>query len=128
MRVSGVGGFLASMRESAMTHALVPSNRVESAAVYGRDGQKVGAIERLMLDKKTGIVAYAVVRSGGFLKADVHHYPLPWDSLKYNVVREAYETNLTLEELRRGPSELDGEAFDWGDRSPAYRHPQYWTV
>jgi hypothetical protein len=35
---------------------------------------------------------------------------------------------MTLEEIRSGPSELDGEAFDWGDRSPAYRHPQYWTV
>jgi hypothetical protein len=23
---------------------------------------------------------------------------------------------------------LDGEAFDWGDRSIVYRHPQYWAV
>ena len=36
-----------------MVHALVPSNRVEAAAVYGRDGQKIGTIERLMLEKKT---------------------------------------------------------------------------
>jgi len=111
-----------------MAHALVPSDRVESAAVYGRDGQKIGTIERLMLDKKIGTVAYAVVKSGGFLKADIHHYPLPWDSLKYDVARQAYETKLTLEDLRSGPSELDGEAFDWGARSPVYRHPQYWTV
>ena len=27
-----------------------------------------------------------------------------------------------------GPSELDGEAFDWGDRSPVYQYPQYWTL
>jgi sporulation protein YlmC with PRC-barrel domain len=52
-----------------MVHALVPSNRVETAAIYGRDGQKIGTIERLMLEKKTGTVAHAVVRSGGFLKA-----------------------------------------------------------
>ena len=26
------------------------------------------------------------------------------------------------------PSEFDGEAFDWGDRSEVYRHPQYWAV
>jgi hypothetical protein len=101
---------------------------VETAAVYGRDGQKIGTIARLILEKKTGTVACAVVRCGGFFKADTHHYPAPWNSLKYNVAREAYETNLTLEELRSGPSELDGEAFDWGDRSPVYRHPQYWTV
>ena len=37
--------------------------------------------------------------------------------------------DMSIGELRDGPSELDGDAFDWGDRSLAnYRHPQYWTV
>ncbi len=40
-----------------MVHALVPSDRVEVAAVYGRDGQKIGTIERLMLEKNAGTVA-----------------------------------------------------------------------
>jgi hypothetical protein len=111
-----------------MAHPLIPSDRVETAAVYGRDGQKIGIIERLMLEKKAGTVAYAVVKCGGFLKGNAHHYPLPWDSLKYNVAREAYEANITLEELQRGPSELDGQAFDWGNRSPSYQYPQYWTL
>jgi sporulation protein YlmC with PRC-barrel domain len=111
-----------------MGHTLVPSDRVEAAAVYGRDGQKIGTIERLMLEKKAGTVAYAVVKCGGFLKADTCHYPLPWNSLKYNVARKAYETDLTLEELQSGRSEDDDEAFDWGDRSPIYRQPHYWTV
>jgi hypothetical protein len=33
---------------------------------------------------------------------------------------------LTLDDLRTGPSEFDGDAFDWGDRSRP--HPHYWTV
>ena len=33
-------------------------HRVEAAAVYGRDGQKIGTIERLMLEKKADTVAY----------------------------------------------------------------------
>ena len=111
-----------------MPHTLVPSDHVEAASVYGRGDEKIGTIERLMLEKKSGTVAYAVVRCGGLLKGEVRHYPVPWDSLKYNVARKAYTTNLTLEELRSGPSELDGEAFDWGDRSAIYRHPQYWSV
>ncbi len=111
-----------------MTHALVPSDHVEGAAVYGRDGCKIGTIERLMLDKLSGTVAYAVVRSGGLLTVDQHHYPVEWSSLKFDPARKAYEAATTLDELRGGPSELDGEAFDWGDRSPVYRHPQYWTV
>jgi sporulation protein YlmC with PRC-barrel domain len=111
-----------------MVHTLVPSDRVEAAPVYGRNGETIGTIERLMLDKMTGTVAYAVVRFGGFLKAEKHRYPVLWNSLKYDVARKAYATDLTLEELRSGPSDLDGEAFDWGERSPVYRHPQYWTV
>lgn len=110
-----------------MTHTLVGSDRVEAAAVYDCDGQKIGTIERLMLDKRAGTVAYAVVKSGGFLTGHIHHYPLPWNSLKYDVARQAYETDLTLDELRRGRSELDGE-FDWGDRSLVFQSPQYWTV
>ena len=48
-----------------MQHTMVPSDRVEHVGVYGRDGTKLGTIERLMLDKVTGTVAYAVIRTGG---------------------------------------------------------------
>ena len=48
-----------------MHHTLVPSDRVEHANVYGRDGAKLGTIERLMLDKVSGTVAYAVIKTGG---------------------------------------------------------------
>jgi sporulation protein YlmC with PRC-barrel domain len=75
-----------------MVHTLVPSDRVEAASVYGRDGDKIGTIERLMLEKTTGMVAYAVVKWGGFLGTGQHHYPVPWSSLKYNLARRAYET------------------------------------
>ncbi len=92
-----------------MPHTLVPSDRVEGAPVYGSDGTKIGSIERLMLDKRTGMVAYAVVKTRGRFGA-------------------AYEADVTLEALRSGPSELDGEAFDWGDCSRPYRHPHYWGV
>lgn len=108
-----------------MTHTLVPSDRVEHAAVCGRDGTKLGTIERLMLDKVTGTVAYAVIKTGGLLGSH-HHYPVLWGALKYDPQRQAYRTELTLDELRSGPSEFDGDVFDWGDRS--HPHPHYWSV
>jgi hypothetical protein len=114
--------------EVAMPHRLVPSDHVEGAAVYGRDGKKIGTIERLMLDKHNGTIAYAVVHSGGLLAIERHHYPVEWGSLHFNAGRQAYETSATLDELRGGPSELDGDDFDWGDRSRSYQHPQYWVV
>ncbi len=94
-----------------MGHTLVPSDRVERASVYGRDNKLIGEIERLMLDKRSGTVAYAVVRCGAWLN-EVHHHPIAWDLLKYDISRKAFTTTLTVEDLRSGPSELDGEAFD----------------
>ena len=110
-----------------MYHTLVPSDRVEHASVYGRDGTKLGTIERLMLDKVSGTVAYAVIKTGGLLGTH-HHYPVLWGALRYDPKRQAYEAELTLDDLRSGPCEFDGVAFDWGDRSRSYPHPQYWTV
>ena len=110
-----------------MSHTMVPSDRVEHVAVFGRDGAKLGSIERLMLEKVSGTVAYAVVKTGKLLES-VHHYPIPWRALRYNPSRQAFEAECTLEELRAGPCELDGEDFDWGDRSRAYPHAQYWSV
>jgi hypothetical protein len=110
-----------------MHHTLVPSDRVEHANVYGLDGAKLGTIERLMLDKVAGTVAYAVIKTGGML-ASHHHYPVRWDALRFDPVRQAFVVELTLEDLRAGPSEFDEDDFDWGDRSRSYPHPHYWTV
>src|SRR5262245_27927384 len=101
--------------EDAM-HTLVPSDRIEHVAVYGRDGTKLGTIERLMLEKVSGAMAYAVIKTGGLLGTH-HHYPVQWSGLKYNPARQAFETGLTMEELQAGPCEFDDDTFDWGDRS-----------
>lgn len=110
-----------------MHHSMVPSDRVEHVAVCGRDGARLGIIERLMLDKVSGSVAYAVIRTGGLLGSH-HHYPVSWSALRYDPERQVYETKLTMDELRAGPSEFDDDSFDWGDRARFYPHPHYWTV
>ena|SRR6185437_7524952 len=66
------------------TGTLIGSDKVEGTAVYGADQTKIGSIERVMIDKKTGRVSYAVLSFGGFLGIGDDHYPLPWQSLKYD--------------------------------------------
>ena len=110
-----------------MQHTMVPSDRVEHVAVHSRDGERLGMIERLMLDKVSGTVAYAVIKTGGLLGSH-HHYLILWNALRYDPKRQVYETDLTMNELRAGPSEFDDETFDWGDRARSYPHPHYWTV
>jgi sporulation protein YlmC with PRC-barrel domain len=112
----------------AKPHRLIASDRVERTVVRRSDGTKVGTIERLMIDKVSGKVAYAVVSFGGFMGVGVKHIPVPWDRMKYGVSVDAYEINLSDEELSR--AEADKE-FDWGDRDDVianvnfYRTPPY---
>jgi hypothetical protein len=40
------------------TVSLIGSDKVEGTAVYGADERKIGSIQRIMLDKVSGKVAY----------------------------------------------------------------------
>jgi uncharacterized protein YrrD len=53
-----------SLRE---TPSLIGSDKVDGSAVYRSNGNKVGSIERVMIDKISGKVAYAFVSFGGFM-------------------------------------------------------------
>ena len=66
------------MRETA---GLIGSDKVEGTAVYDAKSEKMGSIERVMIDKRSGQVAYAVLSFGGFLGLGSDYYPLPWDAL-----------------------------------------------
>jgi hypothetical protein len=70
--------------ESRETGGLIGSDKVEGTAVYDARGEKIGSIERVMIDKRSGQVAYAVLSFGGFLGIGSDYYPIPWASLKYS--------------------------------------------
>jgi len=113
-------------------HTLIASDRIEGTAVRRASGEKIGRIERLMLDKVSGKVAYAILSFGGFLGIGNKHLPIPWALLTYNPKLDAYEIDLADEELKRAPYYEADEEFDWGDRSHElkihqhYRSPTYW--
>jgi len=73
------------------TASLIGSDKVEGTPVYRSNGERVGQIERIMIDKISGKVAYAVMSFGGFMGIGEDHYPLPWSLLTYNPRLEGYE-------------------------------------
>jgi hypothetical protein len=66
--------------ETKETAGLIGSDKVEGPAVYGTDDNKIGSIERVMLGKTTGKVAYAVLGFGGFLGIGDDHIRYPGSS------------------------------------------------
>ena len=49
------------------TPNLIASDKVEGTAVYGIDADRIGSIQRIILEKRGGRVGYAVLSFGGFL-------------------------------------------------------------
>ena len=88
------------------TSTLIGSDKVEGTPVYRLNGDSVGQIERVMIDKLTGKVAYAVMSFGGVLGMGEDYYPLPWSVLTYNTALGGYEVNVTefLEARRAEPT------------------------
>ena len=52
------------MDTSTSTHDVISSDRVEGTAVYDAAGDKLGSIDELMIDKRSGQVRYAVLEFG----------------------------------------------------------------
>lgn len=96
------------------THALIAADKVEGTSVYDAKGEKMGSIHRLMIDKMTGKVNYAVMSFGGFLGIGDRYHPLPWSMLTYDEGLEGYVVDLSREKLKAAPSYAESE-LAWQD-------------
>ena len=114
--------------EANETGTLIGSDKVEGTAVYGADDTKIGTIERVMIDKTSGRVSYAVLSFGGFLGIGDDHYPLPWQSLKYDTNLGGYRTGITEQQLQGAPKYRNDNSWDWSDAARARSVNDYYGV
>jgi sporulation protein YlmC with PRC-barrel domain len=116
------------------SRALIESDRVEGTPVYDRDGRHVGTIKRLMIQKVSGQVVYAVTSFSGFLSLGDESYAIPWGKLKYDVSLGGYRTDITESELHGAPSFARGENHDLSDNDKEdelhayFRIPPSWRA
>lgn len=115
------------------TGNLIGSDKVEGTKVYDLNNEKIGKIERVMIDKLSGKVAYAVLSFGGFLGIGDEHYPIPWSKLTYDEGVDGYRTDLSKAQLEDAPHySAHDDDFDWNDRERGmgiynyYGVPPYW--
>ncbi len=99
------------------TRRLIASDKVEGTSVYNPEGESLGTIHTVMIDKVSGQVSYAVMSFGGFLGIGEQYHPLPWKTLTYDVSRGGYVVNLSREQLEGAPQY--GEGDEWWSR-PGY--------
>ena len=122
---------MASTVEARETTSLIGSDKVEGTAVYGADEKKIGSIERVMIDKTSGKVAYAILSFGGFMGMGEDYYPVPWSTLKYDSNLEGYRVSLTEDQLKKAPKYSSSTDWNWNRDNDHrvydyYRTDPYW--
>jgi hypothetical protein len=115
----------ATTLESRETVALIGSDKVEGTAVYGADQKKIGNLERVMIDKISGKVAYAVISFGGFLGVGEDYYPVPWSTLKYDTGLGGYLVGLTKDKLEQAPKYNKATSWNWSRENDQRVHDYY---
>jgi PRC-barrel domain len=99
------------------TYSLIASDKVEGTPVYRSNGEQIGKIQRVMIEKLSGKVAYAVMSFGGFLGIGEDYRPMPWSVLTYNERLGGYEVNLTDQQLKGAPKYSQHESWNWQEDS-----------
>lgn len=105
------------------TGKLIAAAKVIGTTVYNGEGEKLGTIDSLMLNKFNGRVAYAVMSFGGFLGIGERYHPLPWDVLTFDEAKRGYNIDLQRERLASAPNytRAELEHLDLGEQGPAIR-------
>ena len=108
----GVIGKSRSSAEASMTdrleppspaHPLVESDQIHGTSVYDIAGKRIGTIRRLVIEKVSGHVVYAVTAFGGFLGVGAEIHTIPWERLRYDTAVGGYRTNITESQLQNAP-------------------------
>ena len=110
------------------TVSLIGSDKVEGTAVYGANDERIGSVQRVMIDKIGGKVAYAVVSFGGFLGIGEDYYPMPWAQLKYDTRLGGYKVGVTEDQLKGAPKFGRYENWDWSNRTNDERVYGYYNT
>jgi PRC-barrel domain len=111
--------------QRASPKPIIESDRVEGTAVFDRNGDQIGTIKRLLIEKVSGRVLYVDVTFGGFLGIGVHHHTIPWDKLAYDREFGGYRTDITEEQIRGAPT-FFGDDQIWHDRNREQQMRAYW--
>lgn len=86
-----------------MKRHIINTEDVIGVAVQNLDGESLGKIEALMLDKVEGRVAYVVLSFGGFLGMGDKLFALPWSAFSYNPLKDCFSLAIDKEKLKNSP-------------------------
>ena len=97
---------------------LMGADTLVGSDVYNRKGENLGDIKEIMLDMRSGHVAYAVMSCGGFLGMGGKLFAVPWDALALDTENKRFVLDVEKDRLANAPG------FD-KDRWPNMADPKW---
>ncbi len=71
--------------------------------VYNHKEEDLGDIKEIMLDMRTGEVAYAVLSFGGILGMGEKLFAVPWESLTLDTINKRFLLDVDKDQLKNAP-------------------------
>jgi sporulation protein YlmC with PRC-barrel domain len=121
-----------AIRSKFMERRFLRDEEILGADVFTPEGNLLGQINDLLIDRHTGHVRYVIIDFGDLLGAapSGSHYPIPWSMLTFDSAADQYSLDISEAQLTNAP-EYDGESFedrDWERRTHAhYKVWPYWA-
>ena len=114
--------------ETDETNRLISSAKVHGTECYNRNGDHLGTVDHMMIDKISGQVEYVVMSFGGFLGIGESYHPLPWRVLTYDTRLGGYVAGVTENQLRGAPKYTNDRDWDWNNAAAGKTIDDYYGV
>lgn len=114
----------------AFSNSPVKASSIIGTDVVNPQGDNLGDIKEVVIDPRTGKVAYAVVSFGGFLSMGAKLFAIPFSAFQYDVKENEYVLDVTKERLAAAPGfdadhwpsmadeKWNRDVYTYYDRSP----------
>ncbi len=85
------------------TNSPVKASSILGTSVVNTKHESLGDIKEMVVDPRTGKIAYAVVSFGGFLGMGEKLFAIPFSSFEYNLEKNVYVLDVPKERLEGAP-------------------------
>jgi sporulation protein YlmC with PRC-barrel domain len=87
----------------AFQNSPVKASSIIGTDVVNRKGDNLGDVKEVVIDPRTGKVAYAVVSFGGFLSVGEKLFAIPFSAFEYDAEKSEYVLDVSKERLEAAP-------------------------
>ena len=113
---------------------VMAASTLDGNKVMSSDGEHIGKISDIMLDVRSGRIAYAVLAEGGFLGMGSKLHAIPWSALTLDTDEKCFVVDMPAERIKNEPG-FDKDQWpsmadaQWGTSvHQYYNRDPYWSA